>query len=289
MPFPELHDWDESSRALHQAVMLVSPVHQALITPRRNFLHIPLEVRPWGVESQALPMGGRIGVDFRSRTMTLTRPGGGDRHFELVEHSQGSLFRALLEALKEDELAELLRDLPEDSLVEGLVTRLHAEGRASASLTLEAVTRDQPLVVDPRTGSDYADVLYGVFPGLARFRARLEGHWTPLILWPHHLDISTLWFHPSNPEMNDGGPHLNFGFAPFTPSQYAEPYFFVYAYPYPEPFDPPSVPAPAFWHEDGWRGVVVTYEELRRQADPVGFVEETALRVFRALAPLLDG
>jgi hypothetical protein len=269
--------------------MLVSPVHQALITPRSNFLHLPLEVRPWGVESQVLPMGGRIGVDFRSRAMTLTRPGGEERRFELAEHSQASLFRALLEELKADELAEVLRDLPEGSLVEGFVARLHAEGRAGASLTVEAVTGDRPLVVDPRTGSDYAEVLHGVFTGLARFRARLEGHWTPLILWPHHFDISTLWFHLSNPEMDDHGPHLNFGFSPFTPGQYPEPYLFVYAYPYPEPFDPPPLPAPAFWHDEGWRGVVVRYEDLRRQADPVGLVEEIALQIFRALAPLLDG
>ncbi len=288
MRLPKLHDWPDSSLALQQAVSLVGQIQKALLVPRKNFLHLSLYVQPEGVESQTLPLGGRIQVNFRSRELALVRSNGTALQFPLAEHTQETLFSALLDALREDELAEFFKDEPAGSLAEALVAKLQANGSAGASLTLETVTQRQPLVVNPQTGSDFADVLYGMFTALARFRARIEGHLTPAILWPHHLDLSTLWFHPSNPGMDDHEAHLSFGFAPFTPGQYPEPYLYAYAYPYPEPFEPPRLPKPLFWHDEGWRGAVVKYEDLLPESDPLAFVEASFLRVFDALAPLLD-
>ena len=286
--FPKLHDWQDSSLALQQAVSLVGQIQKALLSPRENFLHLSLHVQPDGVESQTLPFGGRIRVNFRSRELAFVRSNGSALQLPLAEHTQGSLFSALLDALREDELAEFFQDEPAGSLAEALVAKLQANGSAGASLTLETVTQGQPLFVNPQTGSDFADVLYGMFTAIARFRARLEGHLTPAILWPHHLDLSTLWFPPSNPGMDDHRAHLSFGFAPFTPGQYPEPYLYAYAYPYPEPFDSPQLPEPAFWHDEGWRGVVVKYEDLLQQSDPLGFIEDILLQLFNVFSPLLD-
>jgi hypothetical protein len=106
-------------------------------------------------------------------------------------------------------------------------------------------------------------------------------------VWPEHFDLSTLWFPPSNPEMDDHKSHLSFGFAPFTPGQYEHPYFYAYAYPYPDPFDPPALPGPALWHEEGWRGAVITYDDIAAQEDHETFVEEKALEIFRVLEGVL--
>jgi hypothetical protein len=150
-------------------------------------------------------------------------------------------------------------------------------------LDLKAMTRSEPLTLDRDTAAGYAQAQDTVFTGLARFRARLEGHMTPIVLWPHHFDLSTLWM--LDPEMDDHKPHLNFGFAPFTPGQFDQPYLYAYAYPYPDGFVPPAVPAPLRWQRDGWTGLVVTYDDL---AETDVTVEDLYRQMFNVLRPLIE-
>jgi hypothetical protein len=87
--------------------------------------------------------------------------------------------------------------------------------------------------------------------------------------------------------MDDHGPHLSIGFAPFTPEQYEYPYLYAYAYPYPDDFEPPHLPTSASWHQEGWAEAVVEYEEIAGRDDHEGFVEGIALDLFSILADLL--
>jgi hypothetical protein len=267
MPLPQLNDWKRTSLALHQVVSLVGPIHKALLTQRKNYLHLPMEVRREGLKSQSLPGGSSIQVEFEAGVLTYSRTDGGSIRFDIAHHTQRSLFEALLNALRGDGLGPFLGSSTASSMASGLVERLEAEGKAGASLTLEGLTGDDPLIMDPGAAGAFSKVLFAVFSGLARFRTRLEGHLTPLIVWPEHFDLSTLWFHPSNPGMDDHGPHLSFGFAPFTPGQYEYPYLYAYAFPYPESFNPPTLPEPAFWHDEGWQGAVVRYEDFAQMED----------------------
>jgi hypothetical protein len=50
--------------------------------------------------------------------------------------------------------------------------------------------------------------VYRVFTAAARFRARLEGSQTPIVVWPEHFDLSTLWF-PTN-DRSDEAPLMDF-------------------------------------------------------------------------------
>ena len=250
-------------------------------------MHLPLEVKPTALDSQTLPGGGKIRLDLEAGTLVHLRTGGAAEVFPIAEHTQRSLFEALLGSLRRDGLGGELGVGEADSPAEGLVNRLVAGGKAGASLRLDALTRDEPLVLAPGTARAFAEVLYSVFTALARFRARLEGAMTPLIVWPEHFDLSTLWFHPSNRELDEHGPHMSFGLAPFTPGQYELPYLYAYAYPYPEGFRPPSLPEPAAWHDEGWRGAVVTYQALSEAADHEAFVEEMSRALFRALSGVL--
>jgi hypothetical protein len=130
------------------------------------------------------------------------------------------------------------------------------------------------------TANGYADALYRVFTALARFRARLQGHMTPLVVFPEHFDLSTLWFVEG--DMDDHKPHLNFGFAPFSPGL-PRPYLYAYAYPYPADFAAPPLPAPARWHSEGWRGVVIDYDAISQHNDPEAAIERLCLHVFASL------
>lgn len=270
MSFAPLRHWDNTSRLLHQAAVLVGPLHKALLEPRKNYLHLPLNVRPWGLESQPFPNGGIVQVDFREAQLRYIDSSEQAHRFSLPEHSQSSLLDTVLATLRKDGLAEAL-------------------DRGAGEFDEEAFRHTEALNPDREEAAQYADVQYRVFTALARFRARLEGAMSPLIVWPHHMDLSTLWFHPSNPDMDEGKKHLNFGFAPYTAGQYDLPYLYAYAYPYPEAFEAPPVPEPAFWHQEGWRGVVVRYEDLVNAADPDALVESISREVFSVLSPLLEG
>lgn len=270
MSFAPLRHWTNTSRFLHQAAELAGPLHKVLLEPRKNYLHLPLHVRPWGLESQPFPNEGVVQVDFREAQLRYLDSGGEDHRFFLPDHTQASLQDTLLSALRRDGLAAAL-------------------DRGAGELDKEKFRHTETLATDRQEAGQYADIQYRVFTGLARFRARLEGAMSPLIVWPHHMDLSTLWFHPSNPNMDEGKKHLNFGFAPYTEGQYELPYLYAYAYPYPEPFEAPPVPEPALWHQEGWRGVVVRYEDLIGVADPEAVVESLSQEVFAALAPLLEG
>jgi len=48
---------------------------------------------------------------------------------------------------------------------------------------------------------------------------------------------------------------------------YAEPYFYVSPWPYPEPDELPKLPPPAGWHTTEWVGAVMTAEDLIAAGD----------------------
>ena len=288
MTLPALPDWKATSPLLHQVVSLIGPIHKALLPHRDNYLHLPMSVQPEGLVSQTLPGGGKIHLNLKNGGIRYLRSDGGEVGFSIADHTQRSLFESLLSALADDGLGPGLGLDQTDSPVAGLVSKLVSEGTAGASVSLETLTADDPLAGVQDSAAAYAEIQYSMFTTLARVRARLLGAMTPVIVWPEHLDLSTLWFPASNPGMDDHGSHVSMGFAPFTPGQYEYPYFYAYAYPYPEAFEPPTLPSPAFWHEEGWRGVVVKYEEMAVQPNPEAFLEGLSLEVFEVLRRVLE-
>ena len=114
-----------------------------------------------------------------------------------------------------------------------MLAALEAKGRAPGPKG-GGLTGDAPLAVDAPTSAAYGEALYRVFTAVARFRARLAGPQTPIVVWPEHFDLSTLWF-PTG-DRSDSAPQMNFGFAPFD-SSYPRPYLYAYAYPMPEGFE----------------------------------------------------
>ena len=288
MIFPELKDWATTSWSLHQVSMLLGPIHNAVFAPQKNYLHLPMFIESTGLVSQKLPMGGTIHINYKEGAVVYRRADGkSTERFVLVEHTQASLFEVLLLALKQDELADFFVDVEADTLAMGLMHKLHADATRVEFLHLEEVTHGDVLSINSQTASDYADVLYGIFTAVARFRARLSGHMTPIVVWPEHFDLSTLWFHPENVYMEDSKPHINFGFTPYTTGQYDLPYLYAYVYPYPEPFIAPTLPQPMFWNPEGWRGIVINYADLQTQPNPLMFIEDSLNEIHQVLSGLI--
>ena len=284
MPFLQTQaNWRETLTSLHRAARVLATVHRLAREPLPNYLELALNVTPTGLAAARLPRGGQAALDFAQPALVYTPAQGDAQTFPLRGHSQASLFTAFFGALRTVDLADVL---PADGDVgQAVLAALATRGRRKTP-ALETLLDAAPLVVAPQAAADYVVIVYSLFTALARFRARLSGLMTPLVMWAEHFDLSMLWF--PGAQADEWQPHLNFGFAPYSPGIEA-PYLYAYAYPYPPRFDPPRLPAGAAWHTAGWTGVVMPYAVIAAQADAEGFVEASCAAIFDALRPLIGG
>jgi hypothetical protein len=155
------------------------------------------------------------------------------------------------------------------------------EHKAARLVGKELPNVDTPmpqLFIDPQLAEDYATALYQIYSSVARFRARLLGRMTPAVVWPHHFDLSFLYFiGDGSDEHND--PHMNFGFAPFS-ATIDRPYIYAYLWPMPEGIMERPLPQPARWFDDDWRGIVLEYDTLVTETDPETVIENVLAGVF---------
>lgn len=282
MPIPTLADWPSTSQALHQAARVLGAVRLLTHGEEPLYLELALAVRPEGLSSDALPQGGEVVLDFKQAALVYTAAGGQGIPIPLSDHTQASLLEKLLETLAGDGAVSLSRSTGQ-TWQDSLFAALSESGRRAVPAP-EVLSHDTPLHVNRQTASDYAGILYAVFTGLARWRARLSGMTSPLVVWPHHFDLSGLWF--LNNELDDWQPHLNFGFAPFSDGL-ARPYLYAYAYPYPTTFTPPPLPVPARWHTEGWQGVVLSYDDMPPTHNLAEYVEQVCQAIYASLLPLI--
>ncbi|HVA11241.1 MAG TPA: DUF5996 family protein, partial [Candidatus Dormibacteraeota bacterium] len=88
-----------------------------------------------------------------------------------------------------------------------------------------------------------------------------EGLTSPVLLYPHHFDLSLVWF------PHDDERQLAIGFS--TGDQtIAEPYLYLTAYPEPPGFTKLAVPEGAYWQSDGFSGAILPYARLSGSSDP---------------------
>ena len=107
---------------------------------------------------------------------------------------------------------------------------------------------------------------------------------TPIALWSHGFDLSTLWFVDGMDEHKDS--QMNFGFSPGTPDV-GQPYFYFYAYPVPDGVHE-KLPDVITWNT-AWStpGGVLEYEKFAGESDPEGFVLDVLTAVYQTTSPML--
>jgi hypothetical protein len=92
---------------------------------------------------------------------------------------------------------------------------------------------------------------------------------SPVRCWPHHFDIALLidLEHDADPPVGpDEGRSVGIGMTPGDDS-YAEPYFYVAPWPYPDTDGLPNLQPPATWHTEDWVGAVLTGPDLVAAGD----------------------
>ena len=113
-----------------------------------------------------------------------------------------------------------------------------------------------------------------MFTALAKFRAKLNGCMTPLVLWPHHFDLAFIWF--ANDSMDEhSDSHIAYGFAPFSPGL-ERPYFYAYAWSQTTGYLQLPLAAPAQALSEAFTGLYAPYDALRK-VSPFDAAVETML------------
>ena len=214
------------------------------MSPLPNALHLSLFVVEQGLSTGRLPDGSEAVLNFGAEAVHFYAPDGEENVVFLDGHNQQSLLSALAEAIP----------------------------AAQARLEPERLSDDSAFEINTALAGDYGRALYDVQSGFMRFRSRLLGAMTPLVIWPHHFDLSFVWF--AGMDMDErSSPHFNFGFSPYTDDTLPRPYIYTYIYPLPEGMSNDDLiltplPEPAKWHTDSWTGVVLPYDRLLSVGQP---------------------
>jgi hypothetical protein len=107
-----------------------------------------------------------------------------------------------------------------------------------------------------------------------------EGLTSPVLLYPHHFDLSLVWF----PHSDDR--QLAVGFSPGD-DVIAEPYVYITAYPEPAGFKKLALPKEAYYQSSGFHGVILPYAQLSVSPEPVKLLRDFALNCLTTARSLL--
>ena len=258
MSLPKLINWDDTRTALHQAMQPLRAARLLGVEPMPNYLHHSSLPTPTGATTGPLNFGGSLQLDYTQAAVIYTKAGNAVFRVELEGHNQTSLFDAVF-----DEFARLGHTLDPNR---------------------SEVNHNTPFNLDIQQARAYADVQFRMFLVMARLKARMIGPQTPIALWPHGYDLSTLWFVDGMDEHQD--PHINIGFSPGTPDV-GQPYFYLYAWPLPDGLGD-NIPAPLQWHTEwGTPGALLLYDRLVDESDPESVAIDLLSDVYLRAADLL--
>lgn len=107
-------------------------------------------------------------------------------------------------------------------------------------------------------------------------------HASPVQCWPHHFDIAVL-FSFDEAENAEAGRSIGVGLVPGDGS-YAEPYWYIAPWPFPDDPTLPPLAGEGRWHTEGWHGAVLTATRIVE----AGEAEAQAARVTAFIRSGLD-
>lgn len=244
MTLPELNNWSATRDSLHQAALVLGATRKLLVERQPNFQHLSLGIVPNGLSTGETSVG-EITLNFVEQSVTL-------------DAKQGKDYKLILKGLS----PALLRDTLVNALAE--TGQVIAPPREGLSQT--------PFEIHASQASDYAQVQYTLYTGIRKFWETLPNFKTPPVLWPHHFDISFLWFVDDGKDEHTDA-HMNFGFSPYTEG-IDEPYLYAYGWSQATGYIDIPTPPDTELKIGGSKYTVLKYSVLRQQADPIAFIQD---------------
>jgi hypothetical protein len=268
VPWPDLSyaSWQGSKETVHRMVQLVGKIRLAAAPRRNHWWNVTLHVTGRGLTTR--PMGDEpiftIDFDFLDHRLDLTTIEGLGWSFPLTGQSVAGFTRELLRGL--DAVGVTTRP-----------ARPYPYGLPDSARTF--FDDHEHATYDPAAVTRYWQVLSRVDLLLEEFAGRWSGKTSPVQLFWHSLDIAVTRFSDRHV---DPGPDVD----PVSREAYSRevvsfgfwagddsfPDAAFYSYTAPEPTGlvrEPLQPASARWTQRGSGHLaVLTYDDVRRQADP---------------------
>ncbi len=146
----------------------------------------------------------------------------------------------------------------------------------------ESVRLDEPefkpgtLEYDPDQTEAYATALWWMEQQFRLLKTSLTtGLTSPILLYPHHFDLSLVWFPFADARQ------LAIGFS--TGDQnIAEPYIYLSAYPEPKAFKSIDLPSAANWQTTGFSAAILAYAALQQHDHPEKLFQQFSAPTFKA-------
>ena len=245
-----LADWWETRDRIHLYSRLIGEVRQRLTPKQKHWWHATLHTSAVGLTTTPIPAGNRtleISFDFTTHLASV-KTSRGDWHDIALEGQAPQLFyQAISASLEELDLAPALNQ------------ELHS-GDDDIDYDEDAVER-------------FWQALSQIDCWLKEFRSHFRGETSPVHLFPHHFDLAMTSFtgrivpdqDPDDAEYADE--QVSFGFATGDETV-DEAYFYNSAYPFPDGLTDHPLPEGAIWSTDGFKGSLMTYDTVRKAADP---------------------
>jgi hypothetical protein len=267
-PLP-LASWRTTRDSLHTYVRLAGAIRRALMPPQKHWWHASLRTTACGLATTPLPAGRmtcELLLDFTTHELSVSSSRGHWWDIGLEEQSSHDVYDAVLAALEQIDVRPEFDDTPFCS--------------------------ETPNPYNAIAVEKYWQALSQIDILLKQFRGELREETSPVQLWPHHFDLSLVWFSgrrlPEQDSPEEADEQMAFGFS--TGDDTAEdPYFYVTAYPWREALVETPLAEGARWQQAGWRGALLPYEVVQQQEDPAGFLLSFWRTTQRAGARLIAG
>jgi hypothetical protein len=231
---------------IQDAAHVIGSLQRAFLPKDPHDWQYGLEVSMRGLGTQPFQMGGsetRASVDLVTHKLRL-----GDANWKLQEYAG----------------PELLNNVK--VLLAGQMVQADLEAPAfSGSGTY-----------NPGQAKLYAEALWWLDRQFRGIKASLSGGLVaPILLYPHHFDLSLVWF-PWDDERQ-----LSLGWSTGDET-IREPYIYLTAYPEPPGFTDLELPDDAYWQTKGFSGAILPYASLQASRQPDDLLQSFALDTFTA-------
>lgn len=256
-PFPPLplDDWQESRDTLHRYCQVIGRIRRALTPRQKHWWHISLRTNATGLTTTPIPAGDQsfeINLDLT-------------HHLASINTSKGDQWDLVMEG---QPVRIFMRDTLDALFDLGIEPKID-RGEFSEDTG--------PFDYDDLRIEDYWQALAHIDLLLKEFKGTLREETSPVQLWPHHFDLSLVWFSgrlvpgvdPADEKHADE--QMAFGFSTGD-AGIPDPYFYITAYPWPAGLEQENLPAGAEWHNQGWQGALLMYQALVDSEDPRGLL-----------------
>jgi hypothetical protein len=254
-PLPSLiyKDLAPTRNYLQEVALTLSALQRLFVPKNPHQWQYGLGVNVRGLVTQPFQVNGQATQASLDLVRCKVRLGG--RSWSLQEHTPQEIFQAIAEWLSDQGATETLHP-------QKFTTSIHDFDRSQAD--------------------SYAAALWWMDNQFRSLKTTIEeGVTSPVLIYPHHFDLSLTWFPHDNEQQ------LAIGFSSGDET-IAEPYLYFSAYPEPVGFNKLKLSDQAYYQTAGFSAAILPYAALSSSPDPIKLFRNYALHGLMAARPLLD-